>query len=130
MRDGKSLAAACRAHGLKPDTFKRHVGRSIRRRTSGGQFYALATDTLRREMQVQTDAGTERVVVRGLKQARLISAHANAIARFNRGDTEAIRAFEGKTIRIGRRTVRLLTDPAKLQALAEADAFTPDSLYD
>jgi hypothetical protein len=130
MRDGVSFSVAARRERLKPETFRRHAGKALRQKHPGSRLYAAPTDSLRREMQVQTDAGTERVVVRGLKQARLISAHANAIARFNRGDTQAIRAFEGKTIRVGRRTVRLLTDPAKLQALAEADAFTPDSLYD
>lgn len=131
MREGKSLAAACRAHGLKPETFKRQVGRAIRRKTPGGRFYPASTDSLRREMLVQTEAGREPIVVRGLKQARLISAHANAIAQFNRdGKIEGLRPFEGKTIRSGGRVVTLLTNPTRIRELAEADALKLDSLYD
>ena len=130
MRDGQSFSAAAKGEKLKAETLRRHAGRALRQKHAGGRFYVTRTDSLRREMTVQTDTGPERLPLRGLKQAQLVSAHANAMARFNRGDLTALREFEGKTIRVGGRTVRLLTDPAKLQELGEADAHHPDSLYD
>ena len=130
MRGGQSFSAAAKREKLKPETFRRHAGSALRRKHPGGRFYVTRTDSLRREMTVQTESGPERLPLRGLKQARLVSAHANAMARFNRGDLNALREFEGRTIRVGGRTVLLLTDPARLKEIGEADAYHPDSLYD
>ena len=130
MRGGASLSAACRTERLKPQTFKRHAGRAIRRKSAGGRFYAMPTDSLRREMSVQTEKGPRPVVVKDFKLAQMISAHANAIAHFNRsGDLSKLRRFEGRTFRVGRQRIRFLTDPQKLRTLAEADALKLDRLY-
>jgi hypothetical protein len=131
MRGGKSFTAAARRERLKPQTFRRHAGKALRQKHPGGRLYAAPSDTLQREMIVQTTEGPQRLAIRGLKQARLVSAHANAIAQFNRdGKFDGLRPFEGQTIRSGGRVFTLLTDPIRLRELGEADALRLDSLYD
>jgi len=131
IRDGVSFSVAARRERLKPATLRRHAGKALRQKHPGGRLSAAPTDTLRREMIVQTDAGPERLVIRGLKQARVVSAHANAIAQFNRdGKVDGLRPFEGTTIRSGGRIVTLLTEPSRIRELGEADALKLDSLYD
>ena len=130
MRRGASLAAAVRLVRLKPETFRRHVGKAIRRKGAAGRFFALPADTLRREVQFLTAQGHIPVVVNDLKTARLISEHANAVAHFYRkNDPSRLATFEGKTLRIGGTTFTFLTDPVKLRELADADALKLDSLY-
>jgi hypothetical protein len=130
MRSGESLAAACRAEHIKPETFLRHVGSAVRHDKPGGRFRVVAADTLRRDLQVMTVDGPVQVSVRGIKGARNFSAHANAIAHFNRtGDSSRLNRFKGRTFTAGRRRYEYLTDPDRLMELAEADALRLDSLY-
>jgi hypothetical protein len=66
------------------------------------------------------------VVVRSSNQAQLASAHLIAVNRFLRtGDFEWLKPFVGQ--RVG--GVKLLTDPDRLQILAEADLVKSDGLY-
>jgi hypothetical protein len=58
---GESLAAACRAEHIKPQTFLRHVGRVVRHEKSGGRYRVARTDTLRRDLEVQTPNGPVHV---------------------------------------------------------------------
>jgi hypothetical protein len=70
--------------------------------------------------------GYESVVVRSSKQAHLAAEHLVAVGRFLRtGDTEWLKPFIGK--RVG--GVELLTDPDRLQVLADADLVKLDALY-
>ena len=130
MRRGTSLAAAVRHVRLKPETFRRHVGKAVRRRGAAGRFFAVSTDTLRRELHVLTEQGPVPVVVNDLKTARLLAEHANAVGHFyRRNDPSKLRKFEGKTIKVGGRKIAFLTDPAKLREVADGDALKLDSLY-
>jgi len=70
--------------------------------------------------------GYQSVVVRSSNQAQLASAHLVAANRFLRtGDVEWLKPFIGK--RVG--GVELLTDPNRLQILADADLVKLDALY-
>jgi hypothetical protein len=130
MRRGESLSSATRAEHIKPKTFLRYVGSAVRHDKPGGRFRVAAKDTLTRFLQVPTDKGTVAVAVRGIKAAQEFSAHANAIAHFNRtGDTSRLKRFKGRTFIAEGRRYEFLTDPAKLMELAEADALRLDSLY-
>jgi hypothetical protein len=131
MRRGESMSAACKAEHIKPDTFLRYVGRAVRHDKPGGRFRVVASrDTLTRQLQVPTADGTVPVTVRGIKAAREFSAHANAIAHFNRtGDASRLKRFKGRTFIAEGRRYEFLTDPDKLMELAEADALRLDSLY-
>lgn len=130
MRRGESMSAACKAEHIKPDTFLRYVGRAVRHDKPGSRFRVVANDALTRELQVPTADGHVHVAVKGIKAAREFSAHANAIAHFNRtGDASRLKRFKGRTFRAEGRRYEFLTDPDKLMELAEADALRLDSLY-
>jgi hypothetical protein len=129
MRQGESLAAACRAEHIKPQTLLRHVGNAVRHDKAGGRYRVARTDTLRRDLEVQTPDGPVHVSAKGIKAAREFAAHANAIAHFNRtGDESRLKRFKGKTFKVGRKRHEFLTDPDALMVLADADAL-PESLY-
>jgi hypothetical protein len=129
MRKGESLAAACRAEHIKPQTFLRHVGNAVRHDKAGGRYRVARADTLRRDLEVQTSGGPVHVKVKGIRAAREFSAHANAIAHFNRtGDESRLKRFKGRTFKVGRKRYEFLTDPDALMVLADADAL-PESLY-
>jgi hypothetical protein len=129
MRKGESLAAACRAEHIKPQTLLRHVGNAVRHDKPGGRYRVARTDTLRRDLEVQTPDGPVYVSAKGIKVAREFADHANAIAHFNRtGDESRLKRFKGKTFKAGRKRHEFLTDPDALMVLADADAL-PESLY-
>jgi hypothetical protein len=129
MRRGESLAAACRAEHIKPQTFLRQVGNAVRHDKAGGRYRVARTDTLRRDLEVQTTAGPIHAPAKGIRAAREFSDHANAIAHFNRtGDESRLKRFKGKTFKVGRKRYAFLTDPDALMVLADADAL-PESLY-
>jgi len=66
------------------------------------------------------------VVVRSFKQAQLASHHLIAVNRFLRtGDAELLKPFVGKHVG----GVELLTDPDRLQVLADAGLIKLDALY-
>ena len=130
MRKGESLAAACRAEHIKPDTFLRHVGSAVQHDKPGGRFRIAKADTLTRDLQVHTSDGRVRVAAKGITAARRFSDYENAIAHFNRtGDTSRLKPFKGKTFTAEGRRHEFLTDPDRLMELVEADALRLDSLY-
>jgi hypothetical protein len=125
------MSAACRAEHIKPQTFLRHVGRAVHRDRPGGRFRVAKTDRLVRYLQeVQTTTGPIKVVAKGIARARKFSAHANAIAHFNRtGDTSRLKRFKGRSFVTDGHRYEFLTDPDRLVELAGADALRLDSLY-
>jgi hypothetical protein len=129
-RDKVSLAEACRLEHLKPETFLRHVGSSVRQDKPGSRYRATAGDRFRRDLQVPTALGPTKVPVYGSKAAGELSKYANAINRYLRtGDASRLKAFKGKKVGTPGRKIELITDPSTLSALAEADALRLDRLY-
>jgi hypothetical protein len=91
-----------------------------------GRYIATSGDTLRRDLNVLGFDGYEPVVTHSSKQTHLAAEHLVAVGRFLRtGDAEWLKPFVGK--RIG--GVELLTDPDRLQILADADLVKLDALY-
>jgi hypothetical protein len=122
---GELLTQAARAEHTTPRTVLRVVGKQLRRGSSG-HYSATTGDTLRRDINVLSAEGYVPVTVRSSKQAQLDSEHLIAVGRFaGTGDTEWLKPFIGK--RVG--GVELLTDPDKLQVLADAGLIKLDSLY-
>jgi hypothetical protein len=121
----ESLSQAARNERTTPGTVRKIVGKQLKRSASG-QYRATRGDTLRRDLNVLGVDGYEPVVVRSSKQAHLAAEHLVAVGRFLRtGDTEWLKPFVGK--RIG--GIELLTDPDRLQILADADLVKVDGLY-
>lgn len=122
---GESLSQAARNEHTTPRSVKSVVGKQLKRDASG-HYRATRSDTLRRDINVLGFDGYEPVVTRSSKQAHLAAEHLIAVGRFLRtGDTEWLKPFIGK--RVG--GVELLTDPDRLQILAEADLVKLDGLY-
>jgi len=122
---GESLSQAARLERTTPRTVRKIVGKQLKRGASG-RYSATRGDTLRRDLNVLGFDGYEPVVVRSSKQAQLASAHLVAVNRFLRtGDEEWLKPFIGK--RVG--GIELLTDPDRLQVLADADLVKLDALY-
>jgi hypothetical protein len=122
---GESLSQAASLEHTTPRTVRKLVGKQLKRSASG-RYSATRGDTLRRDLSVLGFDGYEPVVVRSWKKAQLAAEHLVAVGRFLRtGDTEWLKPFVGK--RVG--GVELLTDPDRLNILAEADLVRLDSLY-
>lgn len=129
-REKLSRAEACRLEHIKPATFLRYVGRAVRQDKPGGRYRATAADRFRRDLQIPTALGPARVPIYGSKAASELSKYSNAINRYLRtGDTSRLQLFEGKTIRVGRERIELITDPATLSSLAQAGVLRVDQLY-
>ncbi len=122
---GESLSPAARLEHTTPRTVRKIVGKQLKRDVSG-RYSATRGDTLRRDLNVLGFDGYEPVAVRSSKQAHLAAEHLVAVGRFLRTwDTEWLKPFIGK--RVG--GVDLLTDPDRLQILADADLVKLDALY-
>jgi hypothetical protein len=126
VRRGEPLSRAARDERTTVRTVRKHVGKQLRR-DSSGRYRATRGDTLRRDINVLGYDGYEPVVVHSSKQAHLASQHLIAVARFLRppGDRELLRPFIGK--RVG--GVELLTDPDRLEILGDAGLVKLDGLY-
>jgi len=126
VRRGESFSQAARNERTTIRTARKYVGKQLRRGSSG-RYRATRGDTLRRDINVLGYDGYEPVVVHSSKQAHFASQHLIAVARFLRppGDPELLKPFIGK--RVG--GVELLTDPDRLQILADADLVKLDGLY-
>jgi hypothetical protein len=125
MRRGESLSQAARLEHTRPRTVLKFIGRQLARGPTG-RYVATSGDTLRRDLNVLGFDGYEQVVTRSSKQAHLAAEHLVAVGRFLRtGDAEWLKPFIGK--RVG--GVELLTDPDRLQILADADLVKLDALY-
>lgn len=122
---GESLSHAARNEGTTPRAVRKEVGNQLTRGPTG-RYVATSGDTLRRDLTVLGFDGYLPAVVRSWKQAQLASAHLVAVDRYLRtGDTKWLKPFIGK--RVG--GVELLTDPDRLQILADADLVKLDALY-
>jgi hypothetical protein len=122
---GETLSQAARIERTTPRTVRKIVGKQLRRDASG-RYSASRGDTLRRDLNVLGFDGYEPVVTRSSKQAHLAAEHLVAVGRFLRtGDAAWLKPFIGK--RVG--GVELLTDPDRLQVLADADLVKLDALY-
>jgi hypothetical protein len=122
---GESLSQAARFEHTTPRTVRKVVGKQLKRKASG-HYSVTRGDTLRRDLSVLGFEGYEPVVVLSSKQAHLAAEHLVAVGRFLRtGDAEWLKPFIGK--RVG--GTELLTDPDRLQVLADADLVKLDALY-
>ncbi len=127
--DGLSLTRAARLAHTKPQTVRKHVGRTLIR-SPGGRYAATPSDRLTRYLWFLTKDGKVEVRVRGSRAASLIAKHWAAVDAFGRGvGAEALEEFRGQTIRAGNVTHHFFTDPKALERLGFADEVSFDSLY-
>jgi hypothetical protein len=129
-REHISLSKASREEHIKPATVRRYVGSAVRRDKPGGPFRATKGDSFRRDLQIPTAQGPTVIPVFGSKNASVISNYLNAVSEYLRtGKREKLDSFKGKTVKIDGKDIELITDPALLEPLAEADVLHFDQLY-
>ena len=127
--EGLSLTCAAQVARTTPRTVRKYVGQALRR-TSGGRYVPTPTDRLTRLVWHLTSRGKVEIAVRGSRPASLEARYMAAVDRFLRtGETDAIREFQGQTIRAGKQTHRFVTDPVTLERLAHAGEVSFERLY-
>jgi len=124
-REKLSRQAAARAEHTDPRTMQRYVRSALRQDRPRGRYRATKGDNFRRDLQIPTALGMVSVKVRGSRQAAILGRYMNALGKNLRGDTEALKEFEGVKI-AGH---QLIIDPDTLAALASPGALDIDSLY-
>jgi hypothetical protein len=128
---GESLSQAARSEHTTPRTVRNLLGKQVKRGSSG-RYSATRSDTLRRDIYVLGSDGYVPVVVRSWNKAQLASEHVIAVGLFvgvtpsrRAGDPDLLKPFIGK--RVG--GVELLTDPDRLNELADAGLIKLDAFY-
>jgi hypothetical protein len=123
-RTGKRVNAAAREEHMDPRTVRKYVGTELRARN--GRVEPTKGDGRTRRMLIPTALGNSPIKVRGSKQASLLGKYMSAVGQYLRtGETEALKAFEGRTISGN----PLITDPQTLTALAQAGSLELDRIY-
>jgi hypothetical protein len=126
--DGESLASAARHVNVTLRAVIRHVGKALvkaRRR-----YGAKASDQLLRTLKFVTDQGQMDIHVRGSRKASLIGEYFSAVERYLlKGETDPLRTFEGKSIRIGKAIYPFVTERELLERLYYAGQFEFEDLY-
>ena len=129
-REHLSLSEACRQEHIKPVTFRRYLGSAVRQDKPGGRFRATLGDHFRRDLEIPTAQGPTVVPIYGSKNASRIANYLNAVSEYLRtGKRTKLDSFNGQTVKVGGKEIELLTNPAKLSTLAEADVLHFDQLY-
>ena len=127
-KDGESLASATRHVTVTPRAVIRHVGKALVK--AGRRYRAKPSDQLLRTLKFVTDKGRIDVQVRGSRKASLIGEYFSAVERYLlKGETEPLRAFEGKSIRIGKAIYPFVTERELLERLYYAGQFEFEDLY-
>jgi hypothetical protein len=128
-RDGLSLEQASGEVHTTPAAVKRHAGDALFR-TKAGRYVVAASDTHYRRLILVTADGLTVVETRDSRQASEIAAYDSAIRYFlATGDTTRLRPFEGRTLRVGGKRYRIVTDPDSLEELGRRGEVSFESIY-
>jgi hypothetical protein len=125
-----SLQKASMDFGTKPETVKRWLGSALEKRN--GRFAAKRTDTLLRPaMRILTPDGVREIIVRGSRNASLLSEHSAAVQNYlATGDYAGLAKLNAKSIKtVDGTEIPLLTDRALLKRLGSAGVLSFESLY-
>jgi DNA-binding transcriptional MerR regulator len=128
-RQGVPLKRAARAAHTTVATIRKYaptvVQRDIRRR-----LVVVPYDRMKRPMRVLTPHGVLVLDVRHSRSASRLGQYWNAVDAALRGDLGPLRAFRGKSIRVGKVAYPYLTDMRTLKRLAHAGEVRFEDLYD
>lgn len=129
-REKFSLTAAAKAEHTRPQTVRRYVGSTLRQKRAGERYRPTTHDRIPRALQIVTPSGTRPVTVRDSRTASRIGQYMNAVRlSVSSGDSSGLARFRGKSFQAGGKTYRFITDPSKLDRLADADALAIEGLY-
>ncbi len=124
MRRGSTFSKASRKASLDSRTAKKYLS-DVLVHEGGRRFHARKTDRKPARVNLFTEQGILRVVVRGLKQRSLAGWHYHAVKHYARtGDTSLLKEFEG--LKLGNH--ELITDPKVLDRIL--DKFDVDDEFE
>lgn len=124
-----SLARAAKEAGTTPRTVKRYVGSALWK-TEIGRYRAEPSDRLVRSLEFLTPEGRTVLQVRGSRNASLVGEYFDALKRYlTSGRTDALRKFEGKSLRVGKITYRFITDLELIDRLGNAGEIQFEDIY-
>jgi hypothetical protein len=127
-----SLAKAAKEageDGVSVRSVLRHVGPALVK-GSNGRYAAKPSDRLVRSLRFLTEEGQIVLDVRGSRKASQIGEYFTAVENYlAKGEDEALRKFEGKSIRIGKTVYPFITDKGTLERLGYAGQVQFEDLY-
>lgn len=127
-RTDESLTHTARAVGVDPTTVRRYVGKALVRH--GRRWVPSPSDRLYRPVQFLTPRGLMTLDTTDARTASRISDYWNAVHRFwNTGNTDALRPFRRKAVRVGKVAHPFITDPRTLARLGYAGEVQFEDLY-
>jgi hypothetical protein len=113
---------------MKLGTFRKGAGRFLYRSGPGKPWKARSEDQLPFSMTVLTPKGRANVIVRNLRERKLLHEYESAVRMFRAaedGAEEELQKFEGRTVG----GHKLIVDVKLLIELEEADELDFESLY-
>jgi hypothetical protein len=123
------LAEAAREAKTTSRTVIRHAGKALTKSDSG-RYTAKSSDRLARSLNFITREGTVSVTVRGSNLASKIATYSNAVQRYlETGQTDALRPFVEKSIKVGKVKYPFITDTRLLNRLGRAGEVSFEDLY-
>ncbi len=123
-----SLTAATNAEGTTPRTVRRYVGSALRQKGPGERSRPTPHDRIPRTLNVV--GRTLPIKVRDSRTVSRIAEHMNAVKTYVKtGDPSALARFRGKSYQAAGVTYPFITDPAKLDQLADAGVLEIEGLY-
>ncbi len=126
--EGLSLSAATKQAHTKATTVRDYARAAVHRQ--GARYVVSESDRLPRLMKFPTEDGTIAVLLRSKRAANSLAVHANAVrAYLGAGDLGPLKAFRGKSLRVGRVTYPFITDPETLERLQQAGELSFEDLY-
>lgn len=124
-----SLAKVLREAGTTRETVLPYVGSALRV-DAQGRYHAKPRDQLLRRLTFLTPRGLTHIDVTNSETARTIGRYFAALKRFGgTGDDRGLRAFRGKSVRVGKVARPFVTDPVVLRRLLAADVVQLESIY-
>jgi hypothetical protein len=128
VRQGMSLRRASFEAATTPHTVRRYSGSALRR--EGRRWRATKSDRLFRRMRwiVETDVIT--IDLTDSRTASRIASYWDAVKTYvETGNTQALRKFRGKTIRVQKRAYFFVTDTRVLDQLARRGELSFETIY-
>ncbi len=129
-REKLALKAAAKAEHTSPRTVRRYVGSTLRQKGPGERYRPTTHDRIPRALHIVTPKRTLPITVRDSRTASRIGEYMNAVRLYvSSDDSSALARFRGKSFQAGGKTYRFVTDPAKLDRLADAGDLAIEGLY-
>jgi len=127
-REGKSLARASREAYTTRAAIRRYAGSELKRER--GRYVAKEADRLYRRMYMLDENGRFEIDVYSSRAASAIGEYWAALQQYtSKGDDRALKSFQRRMIRTGKKTYRFLTDTRIIDRLASFGELSFESIY-